>query len=68
MYDTIGIWKIWRYRQKTIKLRKKAGLPQLFDMDDLPDPYYDPNYVHVLTEAEQEDLHRRMSLSAVTPS
>ncbi|PPQ99078.1 hypothetical protein CVT24_003638 [Panaeolus cyanescens] len=54
-----GIWKIWRYKKKTIELRKKAGLPQLFDVDDLPDPYYDPNYVHVLTESEQEDLHRQ---------
>jgi hypothetical protein len=38
-----------------------AGLPQLFDEDDLPDPFYDPNYVHVLTEVEQKDLHRRES-------
>ncbi|KDR83644.1 hypothetical protein GALMADRAFT_56550 [Galerina marginata CBS 339.88] len=57
--DTYRVWKIWRYKQKTIKLRKKAGLPQLFDVDDLPDPIYDPNFVHVLTEAEQEDLHRQ---------
>ncbi|KAF8165252.1 hypothetical protein B0H34DRAFT_688456 [Crassisporium funariophilum] len=57
--DTYRIWKIWRYKQLTIKLRAKAGLPQLFDVDDLPDPIYDPNYVHVLTEAEQEDLHRQ---------
>lgn len=42
-----------------MKLRSQAGLPQLFDVDDLPDPVYDPNYVHVLTEDEQEDLHRR---------
>ncbi|PPQ77440.1 LOW QUALITY PROTEIN: hypothetical protein CVT25_011022 [Psilocybe cyanescens] len=59
--DTYRIWRIWRYKQKTIKLRKKAGLPQLFDVDDLPDPIYDPNYVHVLTEDEQMDLHRRQS-------
>ncbi|KAF9569301.1 hypothetical protein CPC08DRAFT_623509 [Agrocybe pediades] len=57
--DTFRIWKIWRYKRKTMKLRKKAGLPQLFDVDDLPDPIYDPNYVHVLTTAEQEDLHRQ---------
>jgi len=50
------------YKHKTIKLRAKAGLPQLFDTDDLPDPVYDPNYVHVLTEEEQTDLHRRQSL------
>lgn len=54
-----GIYKIWGYKRKTKKLRAKAGLPQLFDIDDLPDPIYDPNYVHVLTDEEQEDLHRR---------
>lgn len=54
-----GVWKIWRYKKKTTQLRKKAGLPELFDEDDLPDPIFDPNYVHVLTEDEQIDLHRR---------
>lgn len=54
-----GVLKIWRYKLKTKRLRKKAGLPQLFDTDDLPDPEYDPNYVHVLTDEEQKDLHRR---------
>jgi hypothetical protein len=57
-----GIWKIWRYKRKTIKVRAKAGLPQLFDVDDLPNPLYDPHYVHVLSEAEQKDLHRRKYL------
>ncbi|KAF9476510.1 hypothetical protein BDN70DRAFT_812160 [Pholiota conissans] len=57
--DTYRIFKIWMYKQRTTKLREKAGLPQLFDVDDLPDPVYDPNYVHVLTEEEQEDLHRQ---------
>jgi len=52
------------YKRKTIKLRVKAGLPQLFDIDDLPDPVYDPNYVHVLTEEEQQDLHRRQFILA----
>jgi hypothetical protein len=54
-----GIYKIWRYKKKTIKRRKEAGLPQLFDTDDLPDPEYDPNFVHVLTDEEHHDLHRR---------
>ncbi len=58
-HHPIGIFKIWIYKQRTRTLRKKAGLPTLFDEDDLPDPFYDPNYVHVLTEAEQKDLHRR---------
>ncbi|KAF9534219.1 hypothetical protein CPB83DRAFT_843880 [Crepidotus variabilis] len=57
--DTYRVWKIWRYKQKTTKLREKAGLPQLFDVDDLPDPIFDPNYVHVLTEWEQKDLTRQ---------
>lgn len=34
-------------------------LPQLYDVDDLPDPAYDPNYVHVLSDKEQADLHKR---------
>jgi hypothetical protein len=58
----LGIWKIWRYKRKTIQVRAKAGLPQLFDADDLPDPLYDPHHVHVLTETEQKDLHRRKYL------
>ncbi|KAI0353601.1 hypothetical protein OH77DRAFT_1427291 [Trametes cingulata] len=55
--DTYRICKIWHYKRKIAKLRKKAGLPELYDPDDLPDPVYDPNYVHVLTEEEQIDLH-----------
>jgi hypothetical protein len=30
-------------------------------VDDLPDPAYDQNYVHVLTDEEQLDLHKRWS-------
>jgi hypothetical protein len=54
-----GISKIWHYKRKTRKLRARAGLPELYDIDDLPDPAYDPNFVHVLTEQEQQDLHNR---------
>lgn len=54
----IGIYKIWWYKRRTAKLRAKAGLPKLYDSDDLPDPAYDPNYVHVLTDKEQMDLHK----------
>ncbi|KAF8897634.1 hypothetical protein BD779DRAFT_1608183 [Infundibulicybe gibba] len=57
--DTYRIYKIWYYKRRTKNLRAKAGLPQLFDIDDLPDPAYDPNYVHVLTDEEQQDLHRQ---------
>lgn len=55
----IGIYKIWAYKRRTKKLREKAMLPQLYDVDDLPDPAYDPNYVHVLSDKEQADLHKR---------
>lgn len=57
-----GIIKIWHYKRKVVQLRAKAGLPELYDPDDLPDPVYDPNYVHVLTEQQQIDLHYRMCL------
>ncbi|TFK55975.1 hypothetical protein OE88DRAFT_1804760 [Heliocybe sulcata] len=55
--DTYRIWRIWHYKRKTRKLRIQKGLPELVDEDDLPDPIYDVNYVHVLTEEEQADLH-----------
>jgi len=55
--DTYRILKIWRYKRLTRNLRKKAGLPLLLDEDDLPDPRYDPNYVHVLTDEQQVELH-----------
>lgn len=55
----IGIVRIWHYKRLTRKLRKKARLPELYDEDDLPDPMYDPNYVHVLNQREQDDLHYR---------
>lgn len=58
-----GAYKIWHYKRRTRILREKAGLPQLYDVDDLPDPAYDPNYVHVLSDKEQADLHYRSSPS-----
>ncbi|KAJ7068376.1 hypothetical protein C8F01DRAFT_1117949 [Mycena amicta] len=57
--DTYRILWIWYYKRRTRRLRAKAGLPTLFDEDDLPDPAYDPNYVHVLTDKEQYFLHRQ---------
>ncbi|KAJ7764982.1 hypothetical protein DFH07DRAFT_811020 [Mycena maculata] len=57
--DTYRIYWIWYYKRRTRMLRAKAGLPELFDVDDLPDPAYDPNYVHVLTDKEQHYLHRQ---------
>ncbi|KAG2156153.1 hypothetical protein DEU56DRAFT_222498 [Suillus clintonianus] len=57
--DTYRICKIWHYKRKTTKLRDRAGLPQLYDVDDLPDPVYDPTFIHVLTEREQQDLHHQ---------
>ncbi|TFL05874.1 hypothetical protein BDV98DRAFT_542085 [Pterulicium gracile] len=56
--DTYRIYRIWHFKRRTSKLRRQAGLPQLLDVDDLPDPYYDVNYVHVLTDEEQKELHR----------
>ncbi|CAL1700809.1 unnamed protein product [Somion occarium] len=59
-FRTLDTWRIcwiWHYKRKTRKLRKEAGLPELYDPDDLPDPVYDENYVHVLTDEEQADLH-----------
>ena len=50
---------IWYYKRLTRRLRKKAGLPELYDQDDLPDPIFDPNYVHVLTDKQQYELHHR---------
>ncbi|KAJ7129559.1 hypothetical protein C8R44DRAFT_872815 [Mycena epipterygia] len=57
--DTYRIYWIWHYKRRTRMLRAKAGLPKLFDEDDLPDPAYDPNYVHVLNDKEQKFLHRQ---------
>ncbi|KAG6911193.1 hypothetical protein DXG01_003060 [Tephrocybe rancida] len=57
--DTYRILWIWHYKRKTRKLRIKAGLPVLYDEDDLPNPKYDPNYVHVLTEKEEQFLYRQ---------
>lgn len=57
--DSYRIIKIWQYKYKTKELRAKAGLPELLDHDDLPDPLYDPNFVRVLTDEEQADLHRQ---------
>ncbi|KAG9126475.1 hypothetical protein FRC07_003291 [Ceratobasidium sp. 392] len=55
--DTYRVAKIWHYRQVTRKLRRKANIPALIDGNDLPDPIYNPNYVHVLSEKQQNDLH-----------
>lgn len=55
--DTYRIAKIWHYRQVTRRLRRNAKLPALIDGNDLPDPIYNPNYVHVLSERQQADLH-----------
>ncbi|KAK7695911.1 hypothetical protein QCA50_000550 [Cerrena zonata] len=55
--DTWRVYWIWHYKRKLRMLRQKAGLPELYDPDDLPDPIYDENYVHVLTDEDQADLH-----------
>ncbi|KAI0702885.1 golgi-body localization protein domain-containing protein [Cytidiella melzeri] len=55
--DTWRISRIFHWQRITLQRRRKAGLPDLYDNNDLPDPAYDENYVHVLTEKEQADLH-----------
>lgn len=57
--DTYRMIKIWYYKNLTRKLRKRAGLPELYDIDDLPDPIFDPNYVRVLTDDQQYELHHQ---------
>jgi len=57
--DTYRMYKIWYYKRRTRKLRRKAGLPELYDNNDLPDPIFDPNYVHVLTDKEEYELHHQ---------
>ncbi|PCH41098.1 hypothetical protein WOLCODRAFT_89020 [Wolfiporia cocos MD-104 SS10] len=61
--DTYRMCKIWWYQRRTDKLRREAGLPELYDPDDLPDPHYDANYVPVLTEQEQINLHYLANLA-----
>jgi hypothetical protein len=56
---------IWYYKRLSRKLRRKAGLPELYDNDDLPDPVFDPNYVHVLTDEQQSELHHREALHSL---
>lgn len=53
----LGIGKIWYFKRLTRQLRRKAGLEELVDEDDLPDPMYNPDYVHVLTDEQQDELH-----------
>ena len=54
----LGVVKFWRYKRLIAQRRVRAGLPELYDPDDLPDPVYDPNYVHVLSEKQQKELTR----------
>lgn len=61
-----GIIVIWYYKRRTRKLREKAGLPELYDNNDLPDPIFDPNYVHVLTDKQEYELHHRESVHSST--
>ncbi|KIJ56603.1 hypothetical protein M422DRAFT_238225 [Sphaerobolus stellatus SS14] len=55
--DTYRILRIWHYKRLTRRLRMRTGLPLLYDEDDLPDPIYDENFVHVLTDEQQRHLH-----------
>jgi hypothetical protein len=62
----IGMTWIWYYKRRTRKLRRKVGLPELYDNDDLPDPIFDPNYVHVLTDKQEYELHHRKTFRSST--
>ena len=55
--NAAGVIKIWNYKRLTHKLRKEKGLPPLENEDDLPDPFYNDDYDHVLTEEQQDELH-----------
>ena len=61
-----GMIQVHYYKRRTRKLRKKAGLPELYDNNDLPDPIFDPNYVHVLTDKQQYELHHRENFRSST--
>jgi hypothetical protein len=45
--DMYRIFRIWQLKRKSVKLRKKRGLPPIEDPDDLPDPKLDPDFVPV---------------------
>jgi len=51
-----GIVVIWYFKRLDRQLRKKKGLPPLEDENELPDPLFDPNFTHVLTEKQQKEL------------
>lgn len=55
--DSYRILKIWHYKKLTSTLRRKSGIPMLYDADDLPDPTYGENFVHVLTTEQEKRLH-----------
>jgi len=55
--DTYRMAKIWHYKRLTRQLRRKAGIQDLGDEDDLPDPAINPDFVRVLTEKQQDELH-----------
>ncbi|KAF8592432.1 hypothetical protein K439DRAFT_1378530 [Ramaria rubella] len=57
--DTYRILLVWKMKRKSARLRRRAGLPELYDEDDLPDPQYDTNFVHVLTDDQQRELHHQ---------
>jgi len=57
--DTYRILRIWHFKRLSAQLRERVGLPELHDEDDLLDPRYDLNYVHVLTDEQQKELHHQ---------
>ncbi|KAK8849411.1 hypothetical protein IAR55_004743 [Kwoniella newhampshirensis] len=54
--DTYRMSVIWTLKSRSARRRKQRGLPPIEDENDLPDPALIKDYVHVLTDEEQERL------------
>jgi hypothetical protein len=61
----VGIVRIWHFKRLDRKLRKKKSLPPLEDENELPDPLFNPNFTHVLTEQQQKELRMRSCIGAL---
>ena len=62
---------IWTLRQRTHRLRKKAGLPPIADPNDLEDPKDQEDYLSVLSEKDKAQLkyqQEMFSKSQVRPN
>ncbi|KAK4690078.1 hypothetical protein P7C73_g67, partial [Tremellales sp. Uapishka_1] len=55
--DTYRIYIIWKLKRLSTKLRAERDLPPIEDPDDMPDPAFDKDFVQVLSDKQQEQLH-----------